>query len=519
MGREHPAWYFGFYGYFLSFQSSYDANNKFKIFGENRMKKWITQLLVSAILAAFAAVSASAGDAAYGKGSRTDKNGWIFLHVEGSPSKRGEQHGYLVAAEIADLIETLKAYVSNSGSPKSWEDFRKASSDILLPKIEKEYVDELKGILKGMGKAGVQSYDLTDLVTMNAVAELETYFEATATEAAPYTRIFRRIPGAAPDASDLTHCSAFIATGSATKDGRIVLAHNTWSYYLLTQRFNVIIDIKPSKGARILMQCSPGYIHSSTDFAISSYGLVISETTIARATGFDTDGIPEFVRMRKAAQYAKTIDDFYTIIKTGNNGGYANTWLVGDTTTNEIAKIELGLKNVAFYRSMDGYYDGVNYVDDSKMIRDECGPSLWDMLSGTWPRKLAGGNACSARRLRWFSLLDQNKGLVDAENSKEFLADQIDPLTGQFSPGEKVLMCRMEIQLPPWNLPYGAGDGKVVTSELADKMSFWARMDHPDGSTYSWDQFFVDNPQYAWQKPYLRELRDNPWTLFQSTTK
>ena len=111
---------------------------------------------------------------------------------------------------------------------------------------------------------------------------------------------------------------------------------------------------------------------------VNSAGLVISETTIAYAAGFDVNGIPEFIRMRKAAQYADSIDKFSTIMRTGNNGGYANTWLIGDTRTNEIAKLELGLKNTALFRSQDGYFDGMNYVDNSKMIREECSPSLWD---------------------------------------------------------------------------------------------------------------------------------------------
>ena len=33
-------------------------------------------------------------------------------------------------------------------------------------------------------------------------------------------------------------------------------------------------------------------------------------------------------------------------MKDGNNGGYANNWLVADLKTNEIASLELGLKNV-----------------------------------------------------------------------------------------------------------------------------------------------------------------------------
>lgn len=39
----------------------------------------------------------------------------------------------------------------------------------------------------------------------------------------------------------------------------------------------------------------------------------------------------------------------------GNNGGYANSWLVGDRKTGEIARLELGLKNKPLERTKDGY--------------------------------------------------------------------------------------------------------------------------------------------------------------------
>jgi len=44
--------------------------------------------------------------------------------------------------------------------------------------------------------------------------------------------------------------------------------------------------------------------------------------------------------MRRATQDASTIDDWCAIMKKGNNGGYANAWLLGDVKTNEIARLE-----------------------------------------------------------------------------------------------------------------------------------------------------------------------------------
>ena len=35
----------------------------------------------------------------------------------------------------------------------------------------------------------------------------------------------------------------------------------------------------------------------------------------------------------------------------GNNGGYANDWLIGDRKTGEIARLELGLKHTKLWRT------------------------------------------------------------------------------------------------------------------------------------------------------------------------
>ena len=65
----------------------------------------------------------------------------------------------------------------------------------------------------------------------------------------------------------------------------------------------------------MLMDGIAGFIHSADDFGINSEGIMITETTITRFQGWDPDGIPEFVRARKAMQYSASIDDFVRIMK------------------------------------------------------------------------------------------------------------------------------------------------------------------------------------------------------------
>jgi len=58
------------------------------------------------------------------------------------------------------------------------------------------------------------------------------------------------------DQIDKDHCSAFIATGSATRDGRVIMAHNSWDAFEQGRFFNLILDLEPVEGRRILMQRS-----------------------------------------------------------------------------------------------------------------------------------------------------------------------------------------------------------------------------------------------------------------------
>src|SRR4029077_7760273 len=126
-----------------------------------------------------------------------------------------------------------------------------------------------------------------------------------------------------------------------------------------------------SKGSRIMMDGAPGLIHSGDDFGVNAAGLIITETTISGFSGFAPNGVPEFVRARKAMQYATSIDDFARIMKDGNNGGYANNWLVADRKSNEGGSLELWLKSVTLQRSKDGFFVGSNFPVDPKLIKEE----------------------------------------------------------------------------------------------------------------------------------------------------
>ena len=457
------------------------------------------------ILLALATVIAAAGaarDPRLKNAFRSpEQNGWHYVHLAGAPGEIGFQHGYLLAREIEDAQRVVSFSLEHDTS-KPWTFFRQAAQDVFWPRVDDEYRAELQGMAEGL-KARHVKLDLWDMLAMNAWMEFSPYYttwwDKAHETAAP-------AKAAAPE-----HCSAFVATGSYTKDGRVVIGHNAWTGYMEGSRWNIIFDIRPANGHQILMDGFPGLIHSGDDFGINSAGILITETTITQFNGFDPNGIPEFVRARKAMQYASSIDDFARIMRQGNNGGYANTWLVADRKTNEIARLELGLKNVNLSRTKDGYFSGANFPVDPKLIQEET----------TFPAEDPSIGVC-ARRLRWDQLMTEHKGKIDVAAGKAFLSDHYDTFEKKIDPNERTLCGHVELSprgLKPWQAefgPAGVAQVKVADAAMAERMSFTGAIGHSCGLDFKAAAHLRQHPAFAWQKKYLRDLNSRAWTVFQA---
>jgi hypothetical protein len=434
------------------------------------------------------------------KASREDKNGWIYLHAEGSPADIGYQHGYLLANDIDTSIQAV-SFLLQHDTHRDWSFYRNAARNFLWDKLDREYKDEINGIAEGL-QAQKKNYDSLDITAYNALEELAYYY---------VPMLDNQLNPGSGDNKAPGNCSAFIATGSYTKDGKIVMGHNNWTSYIVGQHWNVIADIVPEKGNHILMDCMPGFIHSGDDFSITDNGILITETTITQFKGFDTTGIPEFMRARKAMQYSNSIDDVIKIFTTGNNGGYANDWLIGDTKTNEVAKLELGLKNYRVWRSKDTAIAGSNFASDPVLIAQE---TTFDPKNKT--------TSPNGRRLRMEQLLLTDlKGKLDVQTGKEVEADHYDALQNKKASNKCVVCGHVEDDANgcyewdwPRYYPGGAVQSKITSADLAKNMQLWAHMGHPCGQDFIGAPFYKAHPEYAWQAKYLTNMISYPWTLF-----
>jgi hypothetical protein len=430
-----------------------------------------------------------------------EKNGWIQVRLAGTPREIGFQHGSLLAGEILDAKKALELLLKHD-TEKDWDFYRNAAREILWPKMEEEYRQEIQGIADGLSSKGFDA-DVWDLTAMNAWMELAWY----------YVPEYDKKHGIkSPDTVRAPeHCSAFVATGSYTKDGKVVVAHNAWIDYVIGERWNIVFEITPERGNRIFMDGFPGLIHSADDFAMNSAGLIVTETTIAAFHGFDPNGIPEFVRARKAVQYAANIDQFVQIMRTGNNGGLANNWLVADRNTGEIASLELGLKNVTLQRKRDGFFAGSNLPENRKLIKEE-----------TDYNPNNPGDSSRARQTRWRQLLEENKGKIDVALAQQFLADDYDVILSKRLPSERTLCGRIDLSprgLLPWQKPYapaGAVQNKATDASMAAQLSFTAAYGPLCGPEFRAAEFTARRKEFAWQSPSLRDMPSKPWATFQA---
>ncbi|HLK62854.1 MAG TPA: C45 family autoproteolytic acyltransferase/hydrolase [Bryobacteraceae bacterium] len=393
----------------------------------------------------------------FGPAYRYPQAGWIYLHIEGAPYERGYQHGHLMAREIPEYLERCAA---DLGSKDQWSQYRTTANALFLRGFDKEIMEEMRGIADGASDAGAKwlnrRIDLMDIVVANVTVELGELASAVGTTATGLEGSSFDKPdyaGAKRD-SVMDHCSAFAATGPATRDGKMVIGHVTWWPLTLAEQTNVMLDIKPASGHRMLIQSYPGGIESGTDWYQNDAGVVLTETTI-RQTPFNAQGTPVAFRARMAIQYGGNVDEVVKQLGTRNNGLYTNEWLIGDAKNNEIAMYELGTNKTKLWRSSKhewfgntpGFYWGNNNAKDLDVRLENYpdpkgAPDFIPFVPGV-------------RDLAWNDLYNKYRGQIDEQFA--FLAFRTAPLVSA-----------------------STMDAKVANSDLASRMMVWAEIGKPN---------------------------------------
>jgi hypothetical protein len=443
-----------------------------------------------------------------------EKNGWLYISVKGEPKERGYAYGYLVADEMKKVLKMLDFIIYNDYGRK-WEYFVEAGKKLLKDKIKDiypEFYEEMEGVSEGLTAAGTKM-NIDEVIAWNNYFLLTEnwYPNKDEDEDKPHKTNARALAeGGAKD-----RCSAFIANGDWTKDGKIVVAHNNFSDFVDGQYARIILDLNPTKGARMLIQGFPGWIWSGTDFFVTSKGIIGTETTIGGFLPYENN-LPVSCRIRQAMQYGNNLDDYVKYLVDGNSGDYANSWLFGDINTNEILRIELGLKYYNVERTKNGFFIGFNGTYDPRIRNLECADQgFFDI------RRHQG-----ARRVRLGELMDEHKGKLTVELAKIILSDHYDIYLHKENPCSRTVCSHYDLDAreymsdpsrPKPYQPRGAIDGNVCDSTMAKKMSFYMRYGDSCGIPFLKDDFCNDHREWAYLRPYLHDRPQQQWTIFSIT--
>jgi Phospholipase B/Carbohydrate binding domain len=419
----------------------------------------------------------------FGPAYRYPRGGWLYVHIEGAPYERGYQHGYLLAREIEQYIDRCASQLDAKSKVTAWNNGRTVANALFLRGFDKEILTEMKGIAEGAAAAGAKvngrTIDLVDVVTLNTITELGELRSAmpmTPSGLEGLNLMKPRYDASKTDVPVTARCSAFAATGKATRDGKMVIAHVTMWPLTLAEQTNIMLDVVPTEGHRILMQSYPGGIQSGTDWYQNDVGVVLTETTI-RQSPFNMEGTPVAYRARKAIQYGDSVAKVVELLSTRNNGLYTNEWIVGDSRTNEIAMLELGTYKTKLYSSAknewfggtEGFYWGCNNAKDLN-VRLEYAPD-----PHAAPEDLPFVPA--PRDIKWQEMYQSYKGKIDEGFAA--LAFRTAPLVSSTTM-----------------------DAKIASSDMAKRMMTWALFGKPNQrewvpSPMQKDQFAANDGLYS----------------------
>jgi hypothetical protein len=446
-------------------------------------------------------------------GIRYDMNGWTYVSIKGGPKERGYAYGKLVKEDMKEVRRILDFIIYTDFGVK-WDFFIGATKKYFTPKIKDkfpEFYEEMDGFAEGAN------------ITIDEVVAWNNYFTLTgswwanmpeeeeiAVKGASVSNSSTAKEGGAQE-----RCSAFLAVGDWTADGKIVCAHNNFSNFADGQLAKYVIDIKPTEGNRILMMGFPGWIWSGTDFFVTSAGILGTETTIGGFIAYENN-IPISCRIRNAMQYGKNLDDYERMLLDGNSGDYANSWLFGDTNKNEIMRIELGLRFHNTERTSNGYFIGFNGPYDPRIRNLECVNTGIDDI-----RRHQG-----ARKVRLGDLMDEHKGKLNIDIAQKILADHYDVYLNKENPCSRTCCSHYELDAreymsdpsrPKPFQPRGALDGNVIDTTMAKAMSFSLRWGNSCGTPFDKNKFCNENRVWDYLRPYLHDRPHQPWTTFSIT--
>ncbi|MGD8239446.1 MAG: C45 family autoproteolytic acyltransferase/hydrolase [Armatimonadota bacterium] len=291
------------------------------------------------LLAACSAPAARAASAPYPDGHLGYLDGYMVLHVAGTPEQMGEQHGRLLRAQVRRMVQNV-VHDSVAISPQSYR--RLIDGTLVMERFQPvEYRRELRALARA---ADVNYYDLVLAQLFGDVQRGMSY-------------------------SSYSYCTSYGVFGPATKTGECIVGRNMDFYdYGVPEYGMVIAHFTPDRGRPFMTITWAGIINGWT--LMNADGIVTANNTAYGAHSNSLEGISTCFMLRKAAQYARTVAQGVEIVKATPRAVGTNMLIAGGTPP-AAAIVEFDHEKVEARWANDGVVLAAN--EFRRLYRDEPG--------------------------------------------------------------------------------------------------------------------------------------------------
>ncbi len=256
------------------------------------------------------------------------------LHTSGSHYDIGYQHGYLLADQVVQNIQTGLQYIQDPCHVKHPSAEIPNYVDRLTAFTPQKYIDEVNGIIAGVAAATGQTLEFRDVMTMQMLADLGQV---------------------------VPQCTEFAVKGGATTDGHTIHGRNLdWATVPGFAHDRSMLMIAQPTGEQATCSASwAGYIGTVT--GINASGVSVGTNTCVSSDS-TFDGMPLTFMLRGMLESSSTLDQAISFLNSVPRTVGTNLVLSsGREAGGRVAAVEVTpTRNEIYYdndRREDHYWD------------------------------------------------------------------------------------------------------------------------------------------------------------------
>jgi hypothetical protein len=318
---------------------------------------------------------------AFAEGGRRERmNGYLVLHLQGTPEEMGRQHGLLCKREVQRMVKDLLL----EGECASREQHARMVQGAMV--MEKYLEPEFRRELRSLAEAAEVEYG--DIV----LAQLFGDVQRAQRSSSGGTRVRDDSGMGVSPMTDPWQCTSFAVFGPATRTGECIVGRNMdfWDHGVSSWG-GVLIHYRPDRGLPFVTTSWVGIINGWT--AMNTAGIVSANNSSFDGKSDSFEGLSTCFMVRKVAQYAKTVDEGVEIVKSTPRACGTNLIVAGGNPPNA-AMVEFDHQEV-----------GVRYAQDGWVAADNSFQALY--------RTRSSYSYLGYRAERLKDLIEENYGKID----------------------------------------------------------------------------------------------------------